>query len=81
MVSTELGRIGAERIVGVHCNGLSVFPTGDPAESENLTAVEKLRYDELAGGGFEGSGYAILQATRPQTLSYGLTDSLLGLHG
>ena len=30
----------AERIVGVHCNGLSVFPTGDPAESENLTAVE-----------------------------------------
>ena len=78
MVSTELGRIAAERIVGVHCNGLSVFPTGDPAESENLTAVEKLRYDELAGGGFEGSGYAILQATRPQTLSYGLTDSPVG---
>lgn len=78
MVSAELGRIAAERIIGVHCNGLSVFPTGDPAESENLTAVEKLRYDELAGGGFEGSGYAILQATRPQTLSYGLTDSPVG---
>lgn len=78
MVSAELGRIAADRIVGVHCNGLSVFPSGDPAETENLTAAEQLRYDELAGGGFNGSGYAILQATRPQTLSYSLTDSPVG---
>ncbi|MGG3508316.1 hypothetical protein ABES58_22935 [Paenibacillus lautus] len=50
----------------------------NPAETENLTAAEQLRYGELAGGGFDGSGYAVLQATRPQTLSYGLTDSPVG---
>lgn len=78
MVSAELGRIAPDRILGVHCNGLAVFPTGDPAETEGLSETEQTRYAELAGGNFEGSGYAVLQATRPQTLSYGLTDSPTG---
>jgi epoxide hydrolase len=30
IVSPELGRIDTEHVVGVHVNGLTVFPSGDP---------------------------------------------------
>ncbi|GIN73731.1 microsomal epoxide hydrolase [Bacillus sp. J14TS2] len=78
IISPKMGKLAPNRVIGIHSNGLTGFPSGDPAETEDLTAAEHQRYDKLNGQGFEDSGYAIIQATRPQTLSYGLTDSPVG---
>ena len=55
------------------------FPSGDPAELAGLTEAEQERLARLrALRGPSRSGYAQIQATRPQTLAYGLTDSPVG---
>ena len=78
IISPKLGSIAPDRVIGIHCNGLTAFPIGDPSESVGLTDAEMDRYKKLTSHGFEASGYAVIQATRPQTLSYGLTDSPVG---
>jgi microsomal epoxide hydrolase len=57
---------------------LPSIPSGDPDEMALLTDTEK-RYLE-AGARFrqQGSGYFMIQSSRPQTLAYGLTDSPVG---
>jgi pimeloyl-ACP methyl ester carboxylesterase len=77
IVSPELGRIDAEHVVGVHANGLTVFP-GDPAELPELSDAERARLARLQQRSQDGQGYAILQSTRPQTLAYSLADSPVG---
>jgi pimeloyl-ACP methyl ester carboxylesterase len=78
IVSPELGRIEPDRVVGVHVNNLGTFPTGDPAELDGLTEADRARLALMTTWGREMTGYAILQATRPQTISYALTDSPVG---
>lgn len=78
VVSPELGRIDSGHVVGVHVNGLLTFPSGDPAELADLSDVERARLAAMEQSGQDGSGYAVIQATRPQTLAYGLTDSPVG---
>jgi hypothetical protein len=78
IVSPELGRIDAEHVIGVHANGLTVFPTGDPAEMADLTDGERARLSRLQQRSQDGLGYAMIQSTRPQTLAYGLADSPVG---
>jgi pimeloyl-ACP methyl ester carboxylesterase len=78
IVSPELGRIAGAHVVGVHAQGLTVFPSGDPAELATLTDGERARLARLQRRSQDGSGYAILQSTRPQTLAYGLADSPAG---
>ncbi|MEU3165219.1 epoxide hydrolase family protein [Streptosporangium sp. NPDC006930] len=73
VVSPELGRVAPDRVVGVHVNGALGFPTFDPAEMEGLTETEQARMMIYADN--DRSGYAILQATRPQTVAFGLHDS------
>ncbi|MFF5110045.1 epoxide hydrolase family protein [Streptosporangium sp. NPDC000509] len=73
VVSPELGRVAPDRVVGVHVNGALGFPTFDPAEMEGLTETEQARMMLYADN--DRSGYAILQATRPQTVAFGLHDS------
>ena len=75
-ISPMLGRIDAERVVGVHVNGGLGFPTGDPAELEGLTEAERDRLGVY--GDQDGTGYAMIQSTRPQTLAFGLHDSPAG---
>ncbi|HEY2203907.1 MAG TPA: epoxide hydrolase [Pseudonocardia sp.] len=83
-VSRELGRTRSE-VIGVHLNllpgaGATAEPTAaelaalDPAERERTLASWR-RYREWER---EGTGYAAIQATRPQTLAYALTDSPVG---
>lgn len=79
MVSAELGQSVPERVIGLHVNGLKTFPSGDPAESIGLTEIEQERFDKLSVQSYDTNGYAIIQATRPQTLAYGLTDSPIGV--
>jgi microsomal epoxide hydrolase len=78
VVSLALGRARPREVAGVHVNMLMTFPSGDPAELAGLDAVGRERLGRLARFDAELSGYMKVQATRPQTLAYGLTDSPAG---
>ncbi|MEV0590548.1 epoxide hydrolase family protein [Nonomuraea cavernae] len=73
VISPMLGRADAAHVVGVHVNGALGFPTGDPAEFEGLTEAELARLGQYQDQ--DRAGYAMIQATRPQTLAFGLHDS------
>jgi microsomal epoxide hydrolase len=77
-ISRDLGVIDAEHVAGVHLTMLTTPPPDDPAELADLTDVEQMRLNRLKMFRLDGMGYFMLQATRPQTLSYGLTDSPVG---
>jgi epoxide hydrolase len=76
-ISRELGVLVPDRVVGVHLNMLSpyVAPGSEPPDLDDRDRerVERLRRFRLTG-----SGYGAIQATRPQTVGYGLTDSPAG---
>jgi hypothetical protein len=59
LMNYELGRFAPDSVIGIHANGLTTFPSGDPAESLDLTEIERARYDTLAGQSYETTGYAI----------------------
>jgi pimeloyl-ACP methyl ester carboxylesterase len=79
IVSPDLGRVDPEHVVGVHVNAatLGFIPMGDVDES-GLSTVEKARWARQQRFQSEGNAYFQLQATRPQTISYALTDSPVG---
>ncbi|MEU5091787.1 epoxide hydrolase family protein [Streptomyces sp. NPDC021356] len=84
-ISRELGRAHPGRVIGVHLNLLpgaqqATEPTDaelaalDPAERERtLTSWRRWAAWER-----DGAAYAHLNASRPQTLAYALTDSPVG---
>ena len=78
LVSPELGRLEPERVVGVHVNGFLTPPPRDPAQLTDLTDMERTRVEKFNRFRRDQRGYALIQATRPQTLAYGLTDSPVG---
>ncbi|NBE98411.1 epoxide hydrolase [Nonomuraea sp. KC401] len=73
VISPELGRVAPDRVVGVHVNGALGFPSFEPSEMEGLTETEQARMQSYTDD--DRSGYAIIQATRPQTVAFGLHDS------
>jgi pimeloyl-ACP methyl ester carboxylesterase len=81
-VGSDLGRVDPEHVIGIHVNAATMgfIPFGDiPAEDQaTFTPVEKERLQRMQSYLSEGNGYAQIQSTRPQTLSYGLTDSPAG---
>ena len=82
-VSPELGRIDPDHVVGVHLNaatfGFIPFGPVDPEELATFTDAEKARLERLnTSTAGPGNGYFEVQATRPQTLAYALTDSPVG---
>ena len=78
-VAPDLGRVDPEHVIGVHVNAATMgfIPWGEIPEDESasFTAVETQRVARMQHFMTEGQGYFTLQSTRPQTLSYGLTDS------
>jgi pimeloyl-ACP methyl ester carboxylesterase len=78
IVSPELGRLDPGHVIGVHVNNLGTFPSGDPAELASLSEADQARLQWMQRWGSDMSGYAIVQASRPQTLAYSLTDSPAG---
>ncbi|NBE82748.1 alpha/beta fold hydrolase [Micromonospora sp. NEAU-HG-1] len=78
IITPELGRIDSNHVIGVHVNNLGTFPSGDPAELVGLTEADQARLEFMTTWGRDMSGYAIVQSTRPQTISYALTDSPVG---
>jgi microsomal epoxide hydrolase len=77
-VSRELGLIEPDHVVGVHVNMLVTFPPDDLDATEHLSDDEKARLQLGPRYQSELSGYNRIQATRPQTLAYGLNDSPVG---
>lgn len=84
-ISRELGRAHPERIIGVHLNLLpGAQATHEPTEEELAALGPEERERALeswrrwSGWSREGTGYAVLHSTRPQTLAYALTDSPVG---
>ena len=81
-VAPDLGRVDPEHVIGIHVNAATMgfIPYGDIAEQELATfsPQERQRAQRLQKYMSDGNGYFQVQATRPQTLSYGLTDSPAG---
>jgi pimeloyl-ACP methyl ester carboxylesterase len=71
-VTTELGHLQPPELAGIHLNMPYVIPRVIPNQ---LSKEEQSALEALATFGAEGSGYAKQQATRPQTIGYGLVDS------
>jgi microsomal epoxide hydrolase len=78
VISLALAAIHPGHLLGVHVNMLMTFPSGNPEELADLTQ-DQARLDKLVRFNDELSGYMKVQATRPQTLAYSLTDSPVGL--
>ncbi|GAA3469518.1 epoxide hydrolase family protein [Nonomuraea roseola] len=73
-ISRELGIAEPDRVIGVHLNFLLTFPTGDLPELNEEDRRRLAVYDTWE----DTAGYMRIQATRPQTLAYGLHDSPVG---
>ena len=76
VVTTELARQQPAGLAGIHLNMPLVIP--QPIPAENLTAQERRAVDLYQRFLTDGFGYFHLQATRPQTVGYALTDSPVG---
>src|ERR1039457_784734 len=81
-IAPDLGRVDPGHVTGVHVNAATMgfIPFGEIAAEElaSLTPVEQQRVQRMQHFLAEGNGYFQIQSTRPQTLSYGLTDSPAG---
>jgi len=82
-VAPALGRADSEHVIGVHVNAATFgfIPFGEVPEDEltTFTDAEKARVARLNHFLSDMSGYFQVQATRPQTLAFALTDSPAGL--
>jgi pimeloyl-ACP methyl ester carboxylesterase len=76
-VSTLIARRHPGRVAGIHLTPPLAAP--DPATLDDLTDAEAAALADLERSQRWESGYAEQQATRPQTVGYGLTDSPAGL--
>src|SRR4051812_29006587 len=74
-VTVQLAARHPERVAGIHLNMISVGP---PRGQEHFSEREQQALTALAEFRREGSAYAEIQRTRPQTLGYGLADSPAG---
>ena len=78
MVARELGLLKPEGFLGLHVLQLFSFPSGDPSEFERLepqdyAALEHMQWFQKVGG------YNTMNASRPQTIAAGLSDSPVAL--
>ena len=83
IIGPEIGRLAAERIVGIHLNaatmGFIPFGPVSPEELATFTESEKVRLQRVQRFMAEHFGFNIMQSSRPQTLAYGISDSPAGL--
>ena len=77
ITASRMGYAHAEKLIGIHVNLLAV--RREPDMLSNPTPEERKYLSELAHWLKEETGYQWIQGTRPQTLSFGLTDSPVGL--
>ncbi|MEV6339244.1 epoxide hydrolase family protein [Nocardia vinacea] len=80
-VSTELGRIATDHVLGIHVNGPITLPSwSDDGTEPEYSPEDRAKLDKLTGSeSYTRFGYAMVQAGRPQTLAIGMHDSPAGL--
>ncbi|WP_246861180.1 epoxide hydrolase family protein [Bacillus sp. REN3] len=76
-ISRTLGAIAPEHVCGVHLNYF-FMPNVPDDKLSNLSTEDKDRIVQMKRYLASPAGYMVLQSTRPQTLSYALTDSPAG---
>ncbi|HSP78022.1 MAG TPA: epoxide hydrolase, partial [Myxococcaceae bacterium] len=80
-VASQLGHKYAERMIGIHITfpmPLDANTHGLPPPSEYSSDEQEALHRTLTFAQ-SGSGYAMIQSTRPQTLSYAMHDSPAGM--
>ena len=77
ITASRMGYAHAAKLLGIHVNLLAV--RREPGAVTDPTPEERRYLDELAHWLKEETGYQWIQGTRPQTLSFGLTNSPAGL--
>lgn len=84
-ISLRLGLADPEHVVGVHVSMFVTFPPADPSDQAAMGALmAELEPADIAKAQWamhfaqDGAGFLRLQATRPQTIGYALTDSPVG---
>ncbi len=75
-ISTALGAVAPERVVGVHVSYLPTRP--DPDAGVDLSEQDRARLDAVRRLMANRPPYQALQAATPQTIGYALTDSPVG---
>ena len=80
MISTQLGLVDPEHVVGIHLN-MVVAPPPPDLDFENLQEDERIALGTYEYYGRVDSGYSKIQGTKPQTIGYALDDSPAGLAG
>ncbi len=74
-IAPEMGKLDAERAIGIHVNALLTFPIGMDGEMDGLTDVEQRRWQGMQNF---NDGYLQCNSKRPQTVAYALHDSPAG---
>jgi microsomal epoxide hydrolase len=77
-VAEMLARQHAKAITGIHLTDVPYWHVFDLA-SESLAADERAYLEAAQRWQMREGAYALVQATRPQTLAFGLNDSPVGL--
>jgi pimeloyl-ACP methyl ester carboxylesterase len=77
-IATFMALDDPEPLIGLHLTNLELAPYLGPG-SRPLTDAERRYLDQAAEWDANERGYTAIQSTKPQTLSYGLTDSPAGL--
>ena len=78
ITAARLGYAHAAKLIGIHVNFLGGVRRDPAAITDPTPEAERFR-DQLAYWAKEETGYISIQGTKPQTLSFGLTDSPAGL--
>jgi pimeloyl-ACP methyl ester carboxylesterase len=79
-VTDAMGRLGLDGLIGIHTNLLTpALGDAEALSASPPTKDEQAALDALATFRASGIGYFIEQATRPQTIGYGLLDSPIAL--
>jgi pimeloyl-ACP methyl ester carboxylesterase len=83
VLAPQLGRVDPDHVRAIHVNAatLGFIPTGpvDDQTLAQLSPVEQRRVAAIGAFLTDGNGYNVIQATRPQTIGYGLEDSPVAL--
>ena len=77
-ITTRLAAVYPERVIGLHTNLPAAPVLEEPGE---LSEVELRQLEQTEKNSVFGTGYAVIQGTRPQTIGLLLNDSPAGLLG
>jgi pimeloyl-ACP methyl ester carboxylesterase len=79
-VTDAMGRLGLDGLIGIHTNLLTpALGDAKALSASPPTAEERAALDQLDAFHADGTGYFVEQATRPETIGYGLLDSPIAL--